>query len=193
MTDPKAAERQPFLKAIAATPDDDLPRLVYADWLDEMGDDLDARHAWLIRWMCQPGRRDGVIRQQSGADRGTVTSHRLQFRNCGRFMRRLHLACGTTTLTVWRRGFLVVVHFGVGDVVSTQAVHRFSAGLAHVVVQTQSQLDFNRMIANFTIERFTEEIRVDRLATLFPNVVELQTRRIASRLIVPPELLGDGR
>src|SRR5437764_6172383 len=27
-----------FLRAILAHPDDDLPRLVYADWLDERGD-----------------------------------------------------------------------------------------------------------------------------------------------------------
>jgi uncharacterized protein (TIGR02996 family) len=31
------ADHEPFLRAIAAAPDDDLPRLVYADWLDEHG------------------------------------------------------------------------------------------------------------------------------------------------------------
>src|SRR5438105_4767447 len=31
-------EEQGFLKAIQANPDDDLSRLVYADWLDERGD-----------------------------------------------------------------------------------------------------------------------------------------------------------
>ena len=30
-------EHQPFLAAIAASPDDDLPRLVYADYLEESG------------------------------------------------------------------------------------------------------------------------------------------------------------
>jgi uncharacterized protein (TIGR02996 family) len=29
---------EPFLRAICANPDDDIPRLVYADWLDENGD-----------------------------------------------------------------------------------------------------------------------------------------------------------
>jgi len=28
----------PFLRASIAEPDDDLPRLIYADWLDERGD-----------------------------------------------------------------------------------------------------------------------------------------------------------
>lgn len=31
-------DHTPFLTAIASNPDDDLPRLVYADWLDEHGD-----------------------------------------------------------------------------------------------------------------------------------------------------------
>jgi uncharacterized protein (TIGR02996 family) len=31
-------EEEAFLRAICANPDDDLPRLVYADWLDERGD-----------------------------------------------------------------------------------------------------------------------------------------------------------
>lgn len=32
------SDEEAFLRAIAAAPDDDLPRLVYADWLDERGD-----------------------------------------------------------------------------------------------------------------------------------------------------------
>jgi uncharacterized protein (TIGR02996 family) len=32
-------DREPFLKAIFATPDDDLPRLVFADYLQETGDE----------------------------------------------------------------------------------------------------------------------------------------------------------
>lgn len=44
---------QPFLRAIAAAPDDDAPRLVYADWLDESG-----RPEWaeLIRVQCEAER-----------------------------------------------------------------------------------------------------------------------------------------
>lgn len=34
------SERDAFLAAIRANPDDDLPRLVFADWLDERGDPL---------------------------------------------------------------------------------------------------------------------------------------------------------
>src|ERR1700754_5023358 len=32
------SDDEAFLRAISAAPDDDAPRLVYADWLDERGD-----------------------------------------------------------------------------------------------------------------------------------------------------------
>lgn len=48
------ARHHPFLRRICASPADDAPRLVYADFLDELGD---ARRADYIRVMCQPGRR----------------------------------------------------------------------------------------------------------------------------------------
>src|SRR5688572_25485946 len=38
-----------FLEAIRASPDDDLPRLVYADWLEEHGEQA---HAEFIRLSC---------------------------------------------------------------------------------------------------------------------------------------------
>jgi len=38
-----------FLRAIQATPQDDAPRLVYADWLDERGDDQSTRKADYLR------------------------------------------------------------------------------------------------------------------------------------------------
>ena len=52
----------PFLRAIHDRPNDDLPRLIFADWLDERGDwrgpllrgpagdDREATQAWL-RWL----------------------------------------------------------------------------------------------------------------------------------------------
>jgi uncharacterized protein (TIGR02996 family) len=43
-------DREPFLKAIFAAPADDLPRLVFADWLDERGD---PNWAELIRIGCR--------------------------------------------------------------------------------------------------------------------------------------------
>lgn len=52
-----ATDQAAFLKAICAEPEDDTPRLVYADWLDEQGD---ADRAEFIRVQCElahdPGR-----------------------------------------------------------------------------------------------------------------------------------------
>src|SRR5215212_5071916 len=44
------SETNPFLQAILETPDDDTPRLVYADWLDDHGE-----HEWaeFIRISCR--------------------------------------------------------------------------------------------------------------------------------------------
>jgi uncharacterized protein (TIGR02996 family) len=46
-------DEQAFLTAIFAEPDDDTPRLVFADWLDERGQGDDAARAALIRAQCQ--------------------------------------------------------------------------------------------------------------------------------------------
>ncbi len=64
-----ATDRAAFLRAIADNPDDDLPRLVYADWLDEHGE---PERAEFIRVQCElarlpqddPRRNDAIERQQ---------------------------------------------------------------------------------------------------------------------------------
>ena len=43
------ADESSFPKAILANPADDLPRLVYADWLDEQGDEEGSRKAEFLR------------------------------------------------------------------------------------------------------------------------------------------------
>src|SRR5262249_52273565 len=46
-------ERYRLIRAIEAEPDDDLPRLVFADWLEEHGDEARAR---FIRLQCRWSR-----------------------------------------------------------------------------------------------------------------------------------------
>src|SRR4051794_533693 len=68
---------QAFLRAICAAPDDDGPRLVYADWLDEQGD---ADRAEFIRLQCalaadatdSPRRREVAFRARELRDRNAV-------------------------------------------------------------------------------------------------------------------------
>lgn len=51
-------DREPLLAAIKANPKDHLPRLVYADWLDEFGNtDQDAATAEFIRLACRMEKR----------------------------------------------------------------------------------------------------------------------------------------
>ena len=47
------ADEPAFMAAILDTPDDDTPRLVFADWLDERGGDDDRARAALIRAQCR--------------------------------------------------------------------------------------------------------------------------------------------
>lgn len=44
------SDRQSFIRAICDAPDDDAPRLIYADWLDENGED---KLAGFIRLQCE--------------------------------------------------------------------------------------------------------------------------------------------
>jgi uncharacterized protein (TIGR02996 family) len=48
-----SGEREAFMAAILAAPDDDTPRLVFADWLDEHGTEADRARAALIRAQCR--------------------------------------------------------------------------------------------------------------------------------------------
>lgn len=72
------SERDALLAAICANPEDDTPRLVFADWLDENGS---AKWAELIRVECELARlaEDGsgaeaIFRFLWGADQGAITS-----------------------------------------------------------------------------------------------------------------------
>jgi uncharacterized protein (TIGR02996 family) len=58
-----------FLDEIKATPDDDGPRLVLADWLDEHGDDTDRGRAELIRLQCQLIRHEASDSEKAGGMR----------------------------------------------------------------------------------------------------------------------------
>jgi len=60
-------ERAPLLDAIRSAPADDLPRLVYADWLDEFcHDDVDRATAEFIRTSCNGKIQQRIPRSASG-------------------------------------------------------------------------------------------------------------------------------
>jgi uncharacterized protein (TIGR02996 family) len=58
-----------FLAAVREDPDDDTPRLILADWLDENGTALDVARAELLRLQCRSPRvRPSLVRQKQLLD-----------------------------------------------------------------------------------------------------------------------------
>jgi uncharacterized protein (TIGR02996 family) len=68
-------ENRAFLGAIRESPDDDTPRLVYADWLDDHGD---AARAEFIRTQCELARSPGKERrvELEGREREMLSANR---------------------------------------------------------------------------------------------------------------------
>src|SRR5436309_15523438 len=54
-------DRAVLFAAVRESPDDDDPRLVLADWLEENGDEDDRAHAELIRAQCEWIRRMAAL------------------------------------------------------------------------------------------------------------------------------------
>lgn len=67
------SDADPFLEAIWANPDDDLPRLVYADWLEERGE---STYAEFIRLDCMLERKEPMMPRE----RGRLRQHRHDLR-----------------------------------------------------------------------------------------------------------------
>jgi uncharacterized protein (TIGR02996 family) len=68
-----------FLRAICERPDDDVPRLVYADWLDERGGPADADRACFIRTQIERARlapEDDRQARLAASERELLARHR---------------------------------------------------------------------------------------------------------------------
>ncbi len=61
-----AADHAALLARVIADADDDLPRLVYADYLEERGDEVDAARAEFIRLSCRLAERQRNGRVEAG-------------------------------------------------------------------------------------------------------------------------------
>jgi uncharacterized protein (TIGR02996 family) len=98
-------EETALLKAIVSRPDDDLPRLVYADWLDEHGRAERARFIRLQIADEQP--QTGIDRKEIRSDMaGLFDEHgRVWFRELPKWARRWYEELGWA-VPVFRRGFI---------------------------------------------------------------------------------------
>jgi uncharacterized protein (TIGR02996 family) len=82
-----------FMQAILAEPDGDVPRLVFADWLEETGNDSNAAWAQFIRLQAELGRDPGDIarrRELTRAIRGAAAGIRARLTLRAVFFARYH-------------------------------------------------------------------------------------------------------
>src|SRR5262245_14682321 len=106
------SEREAFLRAVYADPDDDAPRLALADWLDEHGDRLDRARAEFIRVQIELAR---LIRQADRVGFSRTWKRLYPLRNRNEKLWQRHGARWRAELpalagiewyeTMWTRGF----------------------------------------------------------------------------------------
>src|SRR4051794_12464475 len=89
-----------FLRAIIDRPDDDTPRLVYADWLDENGDPARAE---FIRVQCELATLPEDDPRRPGLE---DREHELLDANEGQWMGNWRLESETLAEWTWDRGFI---------------------------------------------------------------------------------------
>src|SRR5262245_6782880 len=104
-------ERQAFLRAIIDEPDDDVVRLVYADWLDEHGDtEADRARAAFIRLQVEAARLDPYDPRRldlEGRAEALLSAH------CEAWLAGLEGWAVNQHITSFERGFPFVVRVGV--------------------------------------------------------------------------------
>ncbi len=81
------SDRDALYAAILAHPDEDTPRLAYADWLDEHGNAKDKKHAEFIRAQCELAHLD----REDAAGTLFVLGDALDWRHDSSTVRRLQL------------------------------------------------------------------------------------------------------
>lgn len=96
------ADEQAFMAAILARPDDDTPRLVFADWLDERGTEDDRARAALIRAQCRAEALPKGSRERKKLEREANALIRAHGKRWAEPLTALRLTDGHT----YRRGFL---------------------------------------------------------------------------------------
>ncbi len=190
-------QREAFLKAIFATPDDDLPRLVFADFLDEHGE---AERAEFIRVQVElarlsdgdPMRVDLAVREQELLD-----THKAAWG-----------IPGLQGVQEFRRGFVEYVHTSaewliahpnrLDDARTVRELRVVNAGkhgaaLARLPgLERVEHLDLTNTFLGgaFSIQRYFTDARLDRLTALTlgncrlwdEHLVELARSPVAPRL-----------
>ncbi len=102
-------EREALLRAVCENPDDDLPRLVFADWLEEYGD---PDRAEFIRGEIELDRQPGYP-DDFGSEHDGLNSKLIAYLK--KWEWRRDLAVGGDIEVVWSRGFVDTLRCGTRD------------------------------------------------------------------------------
>lgn len=107
-------ERESLLRAVCENPDDDTPRLVFADWLDEHGDPAWAEFIRLQCWLHRPGPGPWGPAEEDLWATNTARADRLLDTNReaweGRLFRRSGLDPEVSSWGEFERGFCESLH-----------------------------------------------------------------------------------
>jgi len=99
-------DRERILRRVIDTPEDDTPRLVFADWLDEHGDrDDDPARAEFIRLQCEPGSDPVLARPRRAREQKLLTAHAARWAS----------KVGSDLDAKFRRGFVDEVRMAAAD------------------------------------------------------------------------------
>ncbi|MBO0700668.1 MAG: TIGR02996 domain-containing protein [Zavarzinella sp.] len=125
------SDRESFLRAITAAPNDMAPRLVFADWLDETGAPADAARAEFIRLEINRPAIPGILIPRPDADRLLREFERNWLPPCLVDLYSPGRSAHASPWT-WRRGFVEHLYVSPADFFSRAAALRVETPLLEV-------------------------------------------------------------
>jgi uncharacterized protein (TIGR02996 family) len=146
-------DREALLQAILENPDDDAPRLVYADWLDEHGD---ADRAEFIRVQCELARGASTPRRSEVL---TDRARQLQSAHGSRWERDLPGQPAIAWLDRYDRGFLYQAAARRWTDLSSVWDQAFSnTPLVFLIVVFQSPTELDHFLGRFPVTAPSESV-----------------------------------
>lgn len=179
--------RDAFLQAVIEDRDSDLPRLVFADWLDENGDEAERAWAEFIRLRCALScTADGVLATCRDHAESLAVSRDLHllYRYGRQWLPKVYAAAGDAVITNawWSRGFVRLVELNAADWLSHADAVLAATPLEEVVLATWPVLDDHYDSPN---SRFVLNIRGRRQCiTVGRRDVDAHGRDDAARVFV---------
>jgi uncharacterized protein (TIGR02996 family) len=150
-------EREALLRSIIAAPDDDLPRLVFADWCDEHGD---PERAEFVRTQVEFARKS---RHAEGVD-NRLGKHSVELwaEHRKRWLAELPVIRGATWFDAFYRGFVERVSVSSDEVLMTHADILDTSPIQHLTVgELRGVPGFSRLSALRWMKTLTVTVQTD--------------------------------